>query len=325
MRQYPSRPDDGKSLGRLLHRTVSAGRLLGICVVAVITTGCATTPAPVEQVKYFSQAFAAVNTVGQPMLDDLAASERALGRRNADQRAKTSKDCAGGSGEAPWAATANPKLGYIAGFCLNDSGYFSSVGDPPATAQMRAALRLIERYAELLGALVEGRNVDQAVGEANALAQQVEGLLQLTGLNLALQAAVQALDPLLKNLARQSDALAAQKLILEGAPSITKLIGALRAAVPATFETLIAEMRRQADTPEGATAAVASIDARRAAVSDYVALLDRLQAAWDATVLAARNPKGSKLPDLVARTAQLRADADAARRALVTLRTGVAP
>jgi hypothetical protein len=324
MRPHPSSPNSAL-LDHLLWRTSAVARRAAACAAVTLAVGCATAPAPVEQVRYFSQAFAAVNTVGQPMLDDLAASERALGRRNAVVRARASKECASGSGEAPWALSADTKLGYIEGFCLDDAGYFASVGDPPATAQMRGALRLIERYADLLGALVEGRNVDQAVGEATALAQHTEGLLQLAGANVAIGAAVQALKPLLADVARQSDALAARQLILDGAPKVTQLIGALRAAVPATFNTLTAELRRQAGTPAGAAAAVSGIEARRAAVADYVVLLDKLEGAWDATVAAARNPQGTKLPDLVARTAQLRADADAARRALVTLRTGVAP
>ena len=297
---------------------------LGACS-ALLLAGCVTTPVPVEQIKYFSQAFVAVNTVGQPLLDDLALSERALGRRNAVARAKKPPDeqpCS--SSDAPWALTADPQIGYIDGYCLQHAGYFADIGDPPATAQLRGGLRVIERYAEVLTTLVEGRNIEQALGQADALGQHVGALLALTGSDIAITAALTALKPLLANIARQSNAEEARRLILDGAPIVNQLIAALRAAVPATFNTLTSGPRLSARVATAAPAAVKEIEARRVAVSQYVVLLDRLQASWDATVLAVRNPGGSRLSDLVARSAELRADAEAVRRTLAALRSGVA-
>lgn len=295
---------------------VLAGALLG---------GCATTPAPVEQIKYFSQAFAAVNTVGQPMLDDLALAERALGRRQAQVRARAAADdrpCS--SAQASWARTGEPNLGYIDGYCLEHAGYFATLGDPPATAQLRGGLRVIERYAEVLTTLAEGRNIDQALGQVDALGQEVGTLLSLAGAQVALAPALTALQPVLANVARNANAEEARRLIVDGAPKVGALIAGLRDAIPATFGVLIAEQRRQADASATAAAAVKEIEARRVAASQYVVLLGRLQQAWDATVEAARNPGGSRLGDLVARTAQLRADTEAVRRSLAAIRSGVA-
>jgi hypothetical protein len=106
---------------------------------------------------------------------------------------------------------------------------------------------------------------------------------------------------------------------------VNALLGGLRDAVPPTFKNLIADPRRRADKAESAEAAVKDIEARRVVVAQYVVLLGRLQQAWDATVVAANNPGGSRLADLVARSAQLRADADAVRRTLAALRSGAAP
>ena len=53
----------------------------------LVLQGCAA-PAPVDQIKYFSQAFASVNTLGQPLLDDLAIAERRQGREIAVRRAQ---------------------------------------------------------------------------------------------------------------------------------------------------------------------------------------------------------------------------------------------
>jgi hypothetical protein len=311
---------------KLMAKLVSWCRVLGAWPAVVLFVGCATTPAPVEQIKYFSQAFVAVNTVGQPLLDDLAISERALGRRNAVARAKKTQadDQPCPSSEVPWALTGDPALGYIEGYCLQHAPYFADIGDPPATAQMRGSLRVIERYAEVLTTLAEGRNVDQALGQVDSLGQDVAGLIALTGSNVAIGAALTALRPLLANIARQSSAEEARRLILDAAPTVTQLVAALRAAVPASFNTLTSTLRTSANVRANAAAAVKEIEKRRTIVSQYVVLLDRLQGAWDATVVAARNPGGARLSDLIARSAELRADVGAVRRALAALRNDAA-
>ena len=297
-----------------------------LCVVTAALAGCATTPAPVEQLKYFSQAFAAVNTVGQPLIDDLAVAERVVARRQAQLRAKGAPDdkpCS--SRDATWATTGDGKLGYIDGFCLEHAGYFSTLGDPPATAQLRGGLRVIERYAEVLTTLAEGRNIEQALGEVDSLGQEVSGLVALVGAPVALVPALTALQPLLASVARSSNASEARRLIVEGAPKVSTLIGKLRDAVPPMFKYLIADPRRNADNAATAQAAVEEIEARRVVVSLYVVLLGRLQQAWEATVVAANNPGRSPLTNLVERTAQIKADAETVRRTLAALRSGTPP
>lgn len=297
-----------------------------IALLAMGLSGCATTPAPVEQIKYFTQAFAAVNTVGQPLLDELALAERAQGKRVAEARAKmVAKDPKGGRGclnhDAVWAEAATEGLGYIDGYCPEDAGYFSTLGDPPATAQLRRGLRIIERYSEVLTTLAEGRNIDQAIGEVESLGQEVDGLLAIGGLNIALTAAVGALKPVLEGVARNANAQETRRLIIDGAPKVSALIAALRDAAPSTFSTLTSELRRAARDPAASAASVKEIEARRVMVSQYVALLGGLQDAWDTTIFAARNPDGSRLTDLVARTAQVRAQTEAVRRSLAILRS----
>jgi hypothetical protein len=57
-----------------------AWRLWPILLAAMLLlAGCAS--APVQQIKYFSQAFNTVNTLGQPLLDDLALAERTQGQQ----------------------------------------------------------------------------------------------------------------------------------------------------------------------------------------------------------------------------------------------------
>jgi hypothetical protein len=299
--------------------------MASLALATLLLGGCATTPAPVDQIKFFSQAFAAVNTVGQPLLDELAIAERAQGRRVAERRAKdAAKAPPVGRGcensDAAWVDTGDPAVGFIGGFCLEDAGYHATVGDPPATGQFRGGLLVIERYAEVLTALAEGRNIDQAIGEVNALGQELGGLLAMGGLHVALAPALQALQPVLADVARDANAQEARRLIVEGAPKVSTLIFALREAAPDTFNTLVSDLRRTSRAPAAAAAAVKEIEARRVMVSQYVVLLGRLQQAWDTTVAAAQNPDGSRLTDLVARTAQVRAEAESVRRSLAALR-----
>lgn len=294
--------------------------------VIIAFAGCATTPAPVEQVKFFSQAFVAVNTVGQPLLDDMAIAERAVGRRSAERRAKAPPESDGdgscSSKDATWTiAPSDNKLGFIDGFCLRDVGYFAELGDPPATALLRGGLQVIERYADVLSSLVEGRNLERALGEVDALGQEVGGLVALAGGQVALGSALTALRPVLSNIAKQANAQEARRLILEGAPLVSDLIAALRNAVPEMFKVLIAGPRRGVDASSTAQAAITEIAIRRQVMSQYVFLLDRLQAAWNVTVDAAKSPGGTRLAEVVAGTAELRADAEAVRRSMAVLRS----
>ena len=308
---------------------LGALRLWLALLAATLLAGCAT--APVEQIKYFSQAFNTVNTLGQPLLDDLALAERTQGQQIAVRRAQNKSrvgidECP--PGEFPWVEAASGKQGIIRGFCLRDAAYFSVLSDPPATASMRGALLVIERYADVLSALAEGRNVEGAVGQLDALAKNVTGLLGIAG---EIAPALSALQPILESAAKQANAAEAKRLILEGAPKVTALIAALRRAVPAMFKTLIEAPDARltsaaASDPALAAVDVVRIDAYRTTVANYVVLLGKMQTAWDLTVAAANSPPGvGRLAALIQQTAELKGDAEAARKALAILRSGGAP
>lgn len=291
----------------------------------LLLAACTTPRAPVDQVRYFSQAFTAVNAVGQPLLDDLALAERAQGQRNAQTRAKKNPPMATGpscaSDPPMWViAPANNRLGFIDGLCLEDASYFAELGDPVATAQLRGGLHVIERYADVLSALAEGRNIPGALADVTALGQEVGGLIALSGANVAVGAALTALQPVLAHIARETNAAQARQLVIEGSQTVHALIVALRNAVPDMFRTLIERPTRDLGTAQGAQAALKEIAARRTVVSQYTVLLGRLDNAWSATVTAANHPESAHLADLVAQTAALRADADAVRRSLAVLR-----
>jgi len=306
-------------------------KLASVLAAAAMLAACTT--APVDQIKHFSQAFSTLNTVGQPLLDDLAVAEKARGRLVAADNARAE---ANGRGAAcapyphAWQTVPNSG-GFIAGFCPADATYFSDLADPPATAALRGGLLVVERYAEILSALAENRNVDEALGQVDALAKNLSGLLAVVGVAAPLASALSPLKPLLERAARETNAVEARRLILEGTPQVSKVIGALRDAVPPMFRTLVggsATRLTQADaaTPAIAAPELARIEAYRKAVANYAVLLGKLQAAWDMTAAAAAAPANGNrtLVSLVEQTAQIKADAEAARQAFAALRTGAA-
>jgi hypothetical protein len=306
---------------------------VAVITVALALSTVSCTTAPVDQIKNFSQAFNTVNTVGQPLLDDLAVAERKQGQQIAVRRAKDesprgAQDCP--PDKFPW-KTAAGNQGIIRGFCLNDAAYFSLLTDPPATGEFRGALSVIERYAEVLSTLAEGRNIEGAVGQIDALGKNVSGLLDLVGVAGAaagpIGPALAALKPILETAARQANTAEAKRLILEGAPKVTALIGALKQAAPSMFMTLIEALSARLDsepdqTPSVAAVDIAQIEAYRITVANYVVLLGKMQSAWDLTVAAASAPPNRvDLATVVQQTAELRSDAEAARRAFAILRT----
>ena len=100
-------------------------------------------------------------------------------------------------------AAGDARLGVIDGFCIVDASHFADLGDPRATVQLRGGLRVIERYAEVLATLAEGRDLEQALGEVDALGLEVGGLLALAGAEVALVPPLSALRPLLENVGKR--------------------------------------------------------------------------------------------------------------------------
>ena len=319
----------GNNVSEIACSLVSCARLATLAGVLLLA-GCAS--APVDQIRYFSQAFAAVNTVGQPLLDDLAIAERAQGRQIAQRRAQGESEVGNAAcpkERVPWQVAAG-STGFIRGYCLPDSGYFSDLGDPPATAQLRGGLLVIERFAAVLSLLAEGKNVDGAIGEVDALGQQVSGLLAVAGVaEQPIGVALTALQPILASAARQANAAEARRLILLGAPKVSVLVAALHSAAPAMFDTLIEASAQRAvllEQPGPVATEITRIEAYRVAVANYVVLLQQLQSAWDATLAAATAPNGQAgIASLVAQTAELRSNAEAARRVFAVLRMGGVP
>jgi hypothetical protein len=294
-------------------------RLVSVFLVGALT---ACTTAPVQETKYFSQALTAANSAGQPLLDDLATAERQQGQQRAVRAAKAGTACAG-SPAAPWQIVGNG--GFIRGFCVTDAAYFSELTEPPATAQFRGALQVIQQYADALSDLAEGQSAAATRADVQTLAQNVAGLLSIA--SPVVSGALNELKPLLDQAVQAASADEERRLIKQGAPIVGKLIDSLRQATPAIFNTLIEEPAVRLTTvdlgqPTSSSADLNRIENYRHIIADYVVLLGKLGKAWEMLVAAVNQPDTISLADLAASSAQLNADADAIRHSLAALRRG---
>lgn len=311
---------------------------------SALLSGCAT-QAPVTEVRLISDSFKTLDASSQPLLDDLAAAEREQGRRAALIRAQPA---AGGDGSVSIPdSVANaagcrgmtviggesdktPKV--LTGFCTADSAYYSVLTDPPATAAFRHGLAALGAYTDLLLTLAEGRNLPEAQAQVKALSGNLGTILAAAGApgaSAALGTAVTALQPVLDLAARQSNLEELKRLLLEDSGKVDAVATALRDAAPELFATLTEAPLRQfneegLDNPAIAREAAARVEGYRVAVSNYVVLLDRYNSLLQQLSAAMKQPKpAATLAVLVQRSAELSQSADAWRRTLSGLRTGL--
>ena len=177
--------------------------------------------------------------------------------------------------------------------------------------------------------LAEGRNIEAAQAEVQSIAANVGGVLDLAsgGVGTALTGLSSALQPLLGLAAQQSNAKELARNVKQVSPQTIALIAELRKAAPELFKTLtersIARMNTQGLTnAEVAKAEAARIDAYRAAVSNYVVLLDEYQRLLTQLVENYDSEGTITLSSLARRSAELSAQADLWRRTYSALRMG---
>lgn len=330
-------------------------RLIPILAAALLLAACMSQP-PLAEVRLVAKSFNDLNSASQPLLDDLALAERAQGKKAAEIRAELRAEpqptgrvggakSGGGKGERSALPDAQrcpniilyggetegiPKVQN--GFCLEDSYYYSALADPPATRAFRRALAVVGNYTELLLILAEGRNLDEARGQLETIAGNVGTALEaagMPGIGLPLKGALQALEPLLTLAARQGNAEELKRRVRDEAPKVEGLISALREFARELFHTLAEEPLERFNTQGLANTEVARveslrIEAYRVAISNYVVLLDRYRELLKDLVAAYDSPRNPvTLARIAERSAQLSTQADAWRRSLASLRTGL--
>jgi hypothetical protein len=307
--------------------------LLSVAVVAC--AGCASR-IPLAEVQLVSKSFENLQSASQPLLDDLALAEREQGKRVADKLAhERAEDGPRDNDPCPAVVMTGGEAEGIPtvqrGFCARDSYYYSEIGDPPATRAFRRALAAVGDYTELLLILAEGRNLAVAQAQLQSVAGNLGSAIEAAGVAGAgaiAQSTLGALQPLIDLAAKDANAEELRRVVREEAPKVRALLAALRDAAPAVFNTLSEEAFRRFDAAEDnaelAQVQRQRIEGYRVAVSNYVVLLDDYESLL-ADLIAAyeRGRRATTLASLAERSADLSARADAWRRTLAALRTGL--
>jgi hypothetical protein len=299
-----------------------------------LVTACET--GPVAETKQFEQATTAVNSAGQPLLDDMALAERTRGQNLAVSaaRTRTSATTAEDVCRPPWRAESatTPKVGIIDGFCPGDARYYSKIGDPPDTRVFRTTLTFLMEFAHALSELADGTSAATATAQLQTLVDNAAGLAggpgaQAAGVKAATEAFMAIAQPLVKQLAQAASVAQERQVIADAAPKIRALIGQMRTASGPMFATIIEQDMLRYGAPGVSSEENAQIATRvgnyRKILSDYVALLENLEDAWGQLATAAQSrTNAASLASLATHSAQIEAGAIAIRQSLAQLRLG---
>lgn len=304
-------------------------------MVSLALAGCAST-GPLAEVGLVAQAFDNLSAASQPLLDELALAERAQGQRVALARARSNEQRASGTTAA--ARSRCPEIVLLAlpeslgispvqnGFCLEDSPYWSELGDPPATRAFRRALAAVGDYTTLLMVLAENRNVDEALGQLRVMGGNLGMALSTVGeggVDAALATALEAFRPLLETAAQRANAQELQRLVRQESAKVQALLTALRGAARPMFNTLSSQTRQQmvdlASDSGTLRSGAARIEGYRQSVANFVILLEQYASLLDELLLFYETPGKPTLAALAQRSAHLSAQAEAWRRALAAL------
>jgi hypothetical protein len=333
--------------------------VLAIVGMAALLAACAP-KMPVEQVQSLRDTFVNVETASQPLLDDLAAAERKLGKNQAVSDAQFNDGterpeplvlAPAGDGDRPaievrrcyegspgWQRTGTTtgdgeQRGFIDGFCLEDAAYFATVGDPPATRVFRRSVDTLNRYSQVLLVLAKGENIEEAKAHLKAAGSSIASTLALVpgaqGPAAMISPVLEALGPVFEEAAKAQNFEEMTRLVAEATPKFNRLVAAIKAASPWLFETLIRTQSAKAPlqtegNPELARSVVNQIEGYRVAVSNFVILLDEMARVHTemAETLAEAEQAPLSLAALAGNAERLNVQAEALREAFVTIRRG---
>jgi hypothetical protein len=289
-------------------------RRFGATLLALATIAACTSNLPREEVRQANAAYDAAAAAGAPLLDELAIADRRLAENAARARAQDGEKL-----------TAD---GYtvLLTFDRSEATNIASIGEPLSVTQQRRGLKVVGDYFRVLDILAEGRNIETAKAQLQMLAGSIAGLAAVAtgGAAAALAPVAGALGQVIDAAAQAENAQELQRLVLEGADDVDRLILALEDSGPAIFDVLKAAPRRAFNTledPQAQRGELEKIAAYRVAVANYVVLLEQLRATLKALVATVQTPDSSAtLSSLLAVSTDLQLQAEAVRRAYATLR-----
>lgn len=289
-------------------------RRYAIVLCSLLLSACADTQGSPEFGRYVA-AFESARSVGDVLLDDLAAREMEIARASIDAGRDPRT-------EEPRDAGSLDRARILGGFDAEfrpDEALFHVPGTtPPDAAALLAALDAIRALNGVLTTCAEGRGLDEAIARARGSVATIAGLGALEGSDIAggLQAALVPAEALLRSLAEAPSRRAFRATLIETAPTLDATLTQLRALSPTVFSLLTQEtrIRLARAVAMGDAAAIessrAAMRAWREAMSRWVLALDETRVALAASVSAVQTAS--------------KGDADARLRALGTLEAATA-
>jgi hypothetical protein len=298
----------------MVRRLCNKPLLLVAVALSLLGGGC--TNVPTAELKVFREGVVAANTAATPILDELSASERKL-KQAVVARQK-------GAATLVW----------------QDAAYFADVGDAPATTIFRRGHNVLDRFSDVLYGVATGANAKGDIDGVESLAVESAGLLSelsalvpaLGGAEVAAKAAFEVARPGLTVIATELSRREAKRVIQVAVENqiVSKLTTALITATPLMFNVLIRDAERATqdiDASDDVIRISRTTYAGRAAklrivLSNYVILLQRVDAAWNEAAKAAISGSTVSVAVLTERVTELRVAVVATRRAYADLHAG---
>jgi hypothetical protein len=244
---------------------------------ASLVTGCAR---GVAEFQLYTQAFNAQFEQGDSILNGIAKAERIVVLRRIKQTAS------------------------IAAFNPDQAAYFVDTVDPPITGSIRASLKSLKSYNDLLGGLANGEAAEALSNRLGTLTSNIVGAVAASQAAIGGAGAIPGADklvsdsarsllsvsPLITQIATFASREAFRQQLVAAYPAMRELLVTLRAGTPAMFEILKRSRvtRGSLETPSGISPdGQSALEKDRVMLAAWVILLDKALVAMEAAVTAA--------------------------------------
>jgi hypothetical protein len=274
-------------------------------ILALLMLSAACAQLPRAEFQAYREAFSAAQTASAPILESYAVRERAT--TLADLRTQRNFET----------------FGYFPEFQPGDVVAGSSLGLPPGADAADRAFRAIARYNDTLVALADNRNIDEARTQLQDLTSNLTGIApQLAPAEQPIKAAANVLVTLLSPAIEADNREEFKRIVVEGHPKVVELIGVLRTLTHDQYRLITRPLQdRWQDEPPNQRAIAQEINAWHRVFSDYVFLLNAMEAKLTLLKDAVENPRSeAMLARAVAGSAELRVYAESLRRSVAELR-----
>jgi hypothetical protein len=326
------------------------------CFLAFMSPAIAAcAPTQVEELRQFSATAETVRTSVQPLLDDIAVTERSNRHRTIGLKARQTASARQAGKEVPndqcvgtWIG--GTSQGFASDFCIEDAAYYADIGDPPVTSALRHGLDVVVSFAATLRHLMEGGAAQEEAAQIQRLAYefgalssvvagpgaaasgvvaagQSAGPVGLAGaamVRASIGPAVEALSPAIEGLLQARDARRARDLILQYNKNVDRLIdalieGAMQAERILTVP-IATDIARGRVSEELVPIQVERVNTFRRLLANYVVMLQRVRELWRTVFIAAQAPPELRATQVADQLIDIRADAEAFRRAYAIIR-----